>query len=97
MSEDSIKAEARDTSWRYSAMSPRFFCLDARAVFPLGLWILHWSQVTFGIALASIVFLIVLDRAGMPVNACLGYFRVLLVGSLRPAADTLTFRKRSRF
>jgi hypothetical protein len=45
----------------------------------------------------SVLFLLALDKLGMPVNACLGWLRVCIAGRLRPAAETSTFRKRSRF
>jgi intracellular multiplication protein IcmT len=83
--------------WCHTALVPRLFCLDARAVFPLGIWLLHWSKTTFAIALISVLFLLALERIGLPLDACLGYFRVLLVGRLRPATDLWELRKRSLF
>jgi hypothetical protein len=92
-----MKEENIQSDWRYTALTPRFFSVDARAIFPLGLWFLHWSKLTFTVALISIIALVVLERLHMPLQVCVLYLRVLLVGSVRPAHDTFTFRVRSRF
>jgi intracellular multiplication protein IcmT len=83
--------------WSLTAQTPRFFGLDARAVFPLGLWLLHWSTLTLSILLISLGTLIILGRMGMPLDAFPFYLRARLVGPLRPAADVMVFRRRSRF
>jgi intracellular multiplication protein IcmT len=84
-------------SWRYTALTPKLFFLDARAVFPLGLWLLHWSDATFAAALISVAFLIATDKLGLPLSVAPARVRMMLVGRLRPAGDTLLFRRRSRF
>ena len=32
-----------DVLWRDTALTPKIFILDARAVFPLALWLFHWA------------------------------------------------------
>jgi intracellular multiplication protein IcmT len=32
-----------DVLWRDTVLAPKIFILDARAVFPIGLWLFHWS------------------------------------------------------
>jgi hypothetical protein len=49
------------------------------------------------IAVLSIVYFLALERFGIPMNVSISYLRVFFTGSLRPAADTLTLRKRCRF
>ena len=37
-----------DVLWRDTALTPKIFILDARAVFPLALWLFHWAWWTAG-------------------------------------------------
>ena len=39
-----------DVLWRDTAITPKIFILDARAVFPLGLWLFHWAWWTAAVA-----------------------------------------------
>ena len=41
--------------WRDTALTPKIFILDARAVFPLGLWLFHWAWWTACVAVAGII------------------------------------------
>ena len=54
-----------DVLWRDTALTPKIFILDARAVFPLALWLFHWAWWTAGLALAAIVALYLVQRACM--------------------------------
>jgi hypothetical protein len=96
-----VESDRRDdldnSLWRYTALSPKFFCVDAKAVFPLGIFALHWSWITLTVALVSTLGLLILQRKHIPFGAFLRYLRVLLVGRFRPATDTHKFRIRSRF
>lgn len=40
----------QDVLWRDTAITPKIFILDARAVFPLGLWLFHWAWWTAAVA-----------------------------------------------
>ena len=51
-----------DLLWRDTALTPKIFILDARAVFPLALWLFHWAWWTAGLALAAIVALYLVQR-----------------------------------
>ena len=51
-----------DVLWRDTALTPKIFMLDARAVFPLALWLFHWAWWTAGLALAAIVALYLVHR-----------------------------------
>ncbi|MDR2354418.1 MAG: IcmT/TraK family protein [Deltaproteobacteria bacterium] len=83
--------------YSFSAIRPKFFFLDARAIFPLGLFLLHWSILTFAIALVSILILLILDRFGLPVNVALLYLRSFLAGTIRPALETSLIRRRCQY
>lgn len=43
--------------WRDTGLTPKIFILDARAIFPLALWLFHWSWWTAAIACLGIVAL----------------------------------------
>jgi hypothetical protein len=83
--------------WAYSAIRPKFFFLDAYSIFPIGLWFLHWSDLTFGIALVCVFFLVITERLGLPLPLMWIYLRARLVGNLRPQGDLALYRKRCRF
>jgi hypothetical protein len=63
----------------------------------LGLFLLHWSILTFAIALVSILILLILDRFGLPVNVALLYLRSFLAGTIRPALETSLIRRRCQY
>ena len=83
--------------WCDSALQPQLGPLDARAIFPLGLWLMHWSYWTLSIAVAAIGLLVMLDKIGLPVNVALRQLRTTIVGRKRPVQDTVTFRRRCRW
>jgi intracellular multiplication protein IcmT len=82
-------------AWSYTALRPKLWRLDARAVFPLGLWLLHWSWWTLAVAVAGVAALAAADWLGLPPEAALARLRASLVGPARPAADRTLWRRRS--
>jgi intracellular multiplication protein IcmT len=88
-----VAAEA--PAWAYTALRPRLFRLDARAVFPLGLWILHWSWPTLWAAMAGLALLTLMDWMGFTPETALERFRAVLAGKIRPATDVLAMRRRA--
>ena len=54
-----------DILWRDTALTPKIFILNARAVFPLALWLFHWAWWTAGLAFTAIVALYLVQRTGM--------------------------------
>jgi intracellular multiplication protein IcmT len=83
--------------WAFSALRPRFWRLDAKAVFPLLVWLLHWSWWTLGLALAGIFVLAVMDWTGLPPETCLGRLRCRALGDLRPLVDLAIYRQRAHW
>lgn len=53
-----------EANWRDSARTVRFFFLDGKAAFPLLIFFVHVSWVTFIIAFVFMVFFSVLNRYG---------------------------------
>jgi intracellular multiplication protein IcmT len=60
-------------------------------------WLLHWSWLTFFLALTGVCFLALLDWTGLPPEAALARFRTILVGRVRPAAEVITLRRRAHW
>ncbi|NQY41755.1 MAG: phosphoesterase [Legionellales bacterium] len=69
-----------DTHWRDSARVPRFFVVDARAAFPLTLFILHISLWTFMIAAFFMIFFSTIERFGFTVQIFFRWFKSFLAG-----------------
>lgn len=72
-----------DTHWRDSARNARFFIVDARAVFPILLWLVHIRWWTFEIAIVMIIFFGALERYGFSPQVFGRYFRNLLAGNVK--------------
>lgn len=86
--------------WRDTALPPKIGPLDARAIFPLALWMFHWAWWTFGIAVVCIIILIMIQRTGMSPMGCLRALRLMFVGKTRDvhsSRSTSRLRKRCRW
>ncbi len=66
--------------WRDSARTPRFFMIDARAAFPLLLFLLHIRLWTFILALIATAFFAALERYGFSLVVFFRWFRGVLMG-----------------
>ena len=60
--------------WRDSARPVKFFFLEGEAVFPFFILIVHWSYLTFGIAVIATLFFTILSHYGLNMPT---FFRVL--------------------
>ena len=68
-------AEFSSTShWRDSARSPRFFLIDARAAFPIFIFLLHIKLWTGLAVIFSAIFFSIIEHYGFTVPI---FFRVL--------------------
>jgi intracellular multiplication protein IcmT len=79
--------------WRYTALPVKVAILDARACFPVLLFVLYWSWITAYIAIAGILFFTVISWFGLPVPAVVRLMRRILVGSVRPAVPAWQRRR----
>jgi intracellular multiplication protein IcmT len=87
-----------DVLWRDTGIAPKILILDARAVFPIGLWLFHWSWWTAGAALVCIVALYLVQRTGMSPLACLRALRTAFMGARRETrTNEHQWRKRCRW
>lgn len=71
----------KDTHWRDSARSPRFFLVDARAAFPVFLFLMHIKYWTATLALVTILFFGVLERFGFTLPIFWRWLRCFIAGS----------------
>lgn len=87
-----------DILWRDTGITPKILVLDARAVFPLLLWLFHWAWWTASLAMLGIIGLYLVQRTGMSPLACLRAIRTAIMGRRRETrySETL-WRKRCRW
>lgn len=71
--------------WRDSARSAKFFIIDAKAAFPIFLFLLHIRWWTFIIAISFTLFFTMLNRFGYTVEVFLRFFRAFLAGKRKTA------------
>jgi intracellular multiplication protein IcmT len=81
-----MSGEFSDSShWRDSARSARFFMVDARAAFPLFLFLMHIRVWTGLLVLISAVFFAIIEHYGFTVPVFLRWLRSFLAGSVKSA------------
>jgi intracellular multiplication protein IcmT len=74
-----------NASWRDSARPARFFIIDAKAAFPVLLFLLHISWWTFYIVIAATLFFTALNKFGYSVEVFLRIVRGFFAGSRKLA------------
>jgi intracellular multiplication protein IcmT len=79
------KEPAPNAHWRDSARNARFFFIDAKAAFPLLIFLLHISWVTLIFAIAATLFFTALNRFGYSVEVFLRIIRGAVGGRLKTA------------
>ena len=73
-------------NWRDTGRQVRFMgIVDGRAAFLLILMIYHISWWTFGLAIAGIFILVLMERNGYSLPNAMRRLRILLAGPLKPA------------
>jgi len=71
---------ATEAHWRNSALKPRFFLIDAKAAFPLLLFLLHITMWSFILAVSAMAFFGLLERYGFSLDVFLRWLRTMLAG-----------------
>ncbi|MHB8408970.1 MAG: IcmT/TraK family protein [Acidiferrobacterales bacterium] len=79
-------------AWRDTALNPRMGPIDARALFPIGLWAMHFALWTFVIALLGVAALWLAERWGYAPAAAARALRNRLAGVRRLPTDRGRFR-----
>ena len=89
---------AGEVLWRDTGIAPKIFILDARAIFPLALWLFHWAYWTACVAGIAIVILYLVQRTGMTPLACVRALRVAFMGRRRETRmHEVQWRQRCRW
>ncbi|WP_220791739.1 MULTISPECIES: IcmT/TraK family protein [Gluconacetobacter] len=70
--------------WRFSADPVRLFIVDARAMAPMLLFLVHMRLWTLITAVAGVVFFAVLAWLGLTLPVAWRMFRVIVCGPRRP-------------
>lgn len=71
--------------WRDSARAARFFWIDAKAAFPLLLFLLHIRIWTFLVAVSVTLFFSLIERYGFTLAIFLRWWRNMMVGGRKIA------------
>jgi len=79
--------------WRNTGLPVRIFMLDARACFPVLLFVIKWTWITFYIAVIGISFFSAISFFGLTLPAVIRLIRRVLVGATRPAVPSWKRRR----
>ena len=71
--------------WRDSARTAKFFFIDAKAAFPIFLFLMHIRLWTFILAVIFMLFFTLLNRFGYSIEVFLRIFRGFLSGPRKVA------------
>lgn len=74
-----------NTHWRDSARAARFFFVDARAAFPLLLFLMHMRLWTFILAIVTMVFFAILEKYNFTVVVFGRWLRSFMAGPNKSA------------
>jgi len=83
--------------WRDTGLTPRFFFVDSRILFPLFVFFLHVSKITFYIAIIGVVIFWVMGRYGWTPMVMWRSFMRFLARSYHPRHDRTTLYRRCRW
>ena len=74
-----------NASWRDSARYPKLFFLDARAIFPIIIFLLHITLWTFIVAMIGIISFSMLMRFGFTLGVFGRWMRSFIAGPRKTA------------
>jgi intracellular multiplication protein IcmT len=75
--------------WRDSQRPVRFFIFDAKASFPIILFLFHARLWTLTFAFLVMVFFWILERKGLNFTTALRVARSFIIGNFRPRTSKL--------
>ena len=79
--------------WRNTMRPVRLYAIDARALIPIMLFLLHWRLSTLYFAAAGIALFVVLEWFGLTFPAAVRTIRRCIVGRVRPAVPAWKKRR----
>ena len=74
---------SEDSHWRDSARNPRFFLVDARAAFPIFLFLMHIRVWTGILVIISLLVFGIIEHYGFTVPVSLRWLRTFLAGPIK--------------
>lgn len=84
--------------WRETGKYPLLFIVDARALYPLLLFLMHMREWTFHVSMAGVAIFWFLSMAGITPPVAMRLARTYIVGRHRPTPfRTSSLRKRMEF
>ena len=83
--------------WRDTGLTPRFFFIDAKSLFPMSCWCFHMTYFTFVIAFIGCAFFIILERLQITPMIAFRMLRCRLIGKYRTIEDSAILRRRIRW
>ena len=96
MKAQSSNKEKEQILWSDTARSPRLFVIDARALIPLSIWLLHICWETFYVGMIGVIIFAALERFNITPKTALLIIKTKLIGRRRVNYDFTVFRRRSR-
>ncbi len=79
--------------WRDTGRPVKLWVIDARACFPLLVFVVYWCWTTFYIAMSGMIIFSLIGWAGLTLPTALRTVRRFLIGSLRPAVPVWKRRR----
>ena len=80
--------------WRDTGYYPKLGPIDARCLILVFPFFMHISYTTFVLCITSIIIFDIIQRQGISIYVAIIMIRTFVMGDVRPAYDTRTFRKR---
>ncbi len=85
--------DSADLHWRNTQKPVRFFFVDARAFFPLFIFLVHARSWTFGLTILTLFVFWLMERRGLSFDSALRALRAWLVGVKRPGVSRRVRRR----
>jgi intracellular multiplication protein IcmT len=74
---------SKTAAWRDSARAARFLFVDARAAFPVFVFLMHICKSTGFFVIVSVIFFSILERYGFTVPVFLRWLRLVCAGDIK--------------
>lgn len=82
--------------WRNTALTPKFFMLDARTLFPMLIFFFHMRSWTFYVAIIGVGLFSMLTRKGYSPIILFRLIRMAIAGKHKTVVDPVLWRRRCR-
>lgn len=90
------KTPREDILWSDTARNPRLFIIDARALIPLAIWLLHICWETFYVGAIGVLGFAALERFNITPMCAFLILRTKLIGKRRVKHEGAILKRRAR-